>query len=36
VRNQIAHEGSSFDLSETLARRTLARFESVFREFELI
>jgi len=36
VRNQIAHQGSAFDLSETLARRTLARFESVFREFELI
>ena len=36
VRNQIAHEGSAFELSETLARRTLARFESVFREFELI
>lgn len=36
VRNQIAHEGSAFDLSETLARRTLARFEAVFREFDLI
>ncbi|MFA5745151.1 MAG: hypothetical protein WC887_02985 [Candidatus Paceibacterota bacterium] len=36
VRNQIAHEGSSFDLSETLARRTLARYESVFREFKVI
>ncbi|MHB8914124.1 MAG: hypothetical protein ACYC4I_03920 [Minisyncoccota bacterium] len=36
VRNQIAHEGSSFDLSETLARRTIARYESVFREFNVI
>ena len=36
VRNQIAHQGSSFDLSETLARRTLARYESVFREFKMI
>ena len=36
VRNQIAHEGSAFDLSEILARRTLARYESVFREFDAI
>jgi hypothetical protein len=36
VRNQIAHEGSNFDLSETLARRTLARYEAVFREFGFI
>lgn len=36
VRNQIAHEGSAFDLSEVLAQRTMARFEAVFREFELI
>ncbi|MBU6491102.1 hypothetical protein KGQ25_03070 [Patescibacteria group bacterium] len=36
VRNLIAHEGSSFDLSETLARRTIARYESVFREFKMI
>ncbi|MHB0865356.1 MAG: hypothetical protein ACYC1Y_00390 [Minisyncoccota bacterium] len=36
VRNQIAHEGSVFDLSETLARRTIARYESVFREFKMI
>lgn len=33
VRNQIAHEGSAFDLSDTLARRTIAHYESVFREF---
>ncbi len=36
VRNQIAHEGSSFDLSETLARRTIARYEAVFREFGIL
>ena len=36
VRNQIAHAGSSFDFSETLARRTMARYESVFREFSAI
>ena len=36
VRNQIAHEGSAFDLSESLARRTIARYETVFREFHVI
>ena len=36
VRNQIAHQGSAFDFSETLARRTIARYEKVFREFEMI
>lgn len=36
VRNQIAHEGSAFDLSESLARRTLAHYEAVFREFEML
>lgn len=36
VRNQIAHEGSSFALSETLVQRTMAQYESVFREFEAI
>lgn len=36
VRNQIAHEGSAFDLSEMVARRTIARYESVFREFKVI
>lgn len=36
VRNQIAHEGSTFDLSDTLARRTIARYENVFREFEML
>ncbi|MBU6321369.1 MAG: hypothetical protein KGI78_01875 [Patescibacteria group bacterium] len=32
VRNQIAHEGSAFDLSAVLVARTLARFESALRE----
>jgi len=36
VRNEIAHSGSRFDLSETLARRTIARYEAVFREFHAI
>lgn len=36
VRNQIAHEGSAFELSEALARRTVARFENVFRELGAI
>ena len=36
VRNQIAHEGSSFNLSAELARRTIARFAAVFREFKAI
>lgn len=36
VRNQIAHEGSAFGLTESFARRTIARYENVFREFEAI
>ncbi len=36
VRNQIAHQGSTFDLSENLARRTIAQYEAVFREFQAI
>jgi hypothetical protein len=36
VRNQIAHQGSTFDLSESLVRRTAARYEAVFREFKII
>jgi len=36
VRNQIAHEGSAFNLSEELARRTIARYENVFRELKAI
>ncbi len=36
VRNQIAHQGSAFDLSDTIAQRTIARYENVFREFHAI
>lgn len=36
VRNQIAHQGSSFDLTEDLARRTVLRYENVFRELKAI
>ncbi|TSC71247.1 MAG: Uncharacterized protein G01um101449_14 [Parcubacteria group bacterium Gr01-1014_49] len=36
IRNQIAHEGSAFNLSDTLARRTIARYANVFREFKAI
>jgi hypothetical protein len=36
VRNQIAHQGSAFDLSETVAQRTIAHYEAVFRELKVI
>jgi len=36
VRNQIAHEGSAFALSDTTARRTIANYEAVFRELKVI
>jgi len=36
VRNQIAHEGSAFNLSESLVRRTIAHYEAVFRELKVI
>lgn len=36
VRNQIAHDGSAFNLSEELAHRTIARYANVFREFKAI
>ena len=36
IRNQIAHEGTNFDLSQTLAQRTIAQYETVFKEFKLI
>lgn len=32
VRNEIAHQGSSYDLTEHLAHRTIANYEAVFRE----
>src|SRR3989338_6596385 len=36
IRNLIAHQGSTFDLSETLAGRTIAHYEAVFRELKVI
>ena len=36
VRNQVAHQGSAFDLTETVARRTLSRYEAVFGEFKIL
>jgi hypothetical protein len=36
VRNQIAHEGSSFPLTGPFTRRTLARYEAVFEEFKAL
>ena len=34
VRNQIAHQGSAYDLSQQLAQRTIGRYERVFTEFQ--
>jgi hypothetical protein len=36
VRNQIAHQGGDFPLSEREARRAVALYESVFKEFKII
>ncbi len=36
VRNDIAHQGSSFELSETLAHDIIAKYENVFHEFNII
>lgn len=36
VRNKIAHEGSSFDLSQHEANRVVVLYENVFREFGYI
>lgn len=33
VRNQVAHEGSAFELTDKLAYRTIKKYENVFREF---
>lgn len=33
VRNEIAHQGSAFQLTEHVAYRTIKQFENVFREF---
>lgn len=36
VRNRIAHEGASFELSEMLARQTIAEYKMVFDEFDFV
>ncbi len=36
VRNDIAHEGSAYQLSPNLAYRTIGRYENVFKEFHEI
>lgn len=36
VRNEIAHQGSSYKLDDNLAYRTIKLYESVFREFNTI
>ncbi len=36
VRNRIAHDGSAFEISQSLAQRTVAYYESVFRELGAI
>ena len=36
VRNLIAHQGSAYELSESVAGRTVAHFEAVFNEFKVI
>ncbi len=36
VRNKIAHEGAAFALSEREARRVIALYEEVFREFRFL
>ncbi len=36
VRNRIAHDGSTFMLTQRAARETISQYESVFREFKII
>ncbi len=36
MRNSIAHAGSDFQMSERDARRTIALFEKIFRDFNMI
>lgn len=36
VRNRIAHDGGDFDLSQTVARETIAQYKMVFEEFDFI
>jgi hypothetical protein len=36
TRNQIAHQGGGFDITERDAKRVIALYESVFKEFQVI
>ncbi|MES2214144.1 MAG: hypothetical protein V4465_02020 [Patescibacteria group bacterium] len=36
VRNRIAHDGSTFELNEREAKRVVALYEAVFKEFKVI
>lgn len=36
VRNRIAHEGASFELSEVMMRETIAQYKMVFDEFDFV
>lgn len=36
VRNRIAHEGANFELSEVMARETIAQYKMVFDEFDFV
>ena len=36
VRNEIAHQGSAYQLSDHIAYRTINHYENVFREFHVI
>ena len=36
IRNRIAHDGSGYLLNEREAKQTIANFEKVFKEFEII
>lgn len=36
VRNQVAHQGADFPLNEREAKRAIALYESVFKEFKII
>lgn len=36
VRNDIAHQGSAYPLSEQIAHRTIAKYRNVFLEFQVI
>jgi hypothetical protein len=36
VRNRIAHDGANFELSEVMARETIAQYKMVFDEFDFV